>query len=132
MSFEATLASRTVLGVGILQVELDIPWARSLKDKRSVVKSIRDKTRRNFNVSIAEVEDQDTITSIVIGVAMAGSDVPITVASMFSMNSADATTSGISQIGPAGGACIAACVGEASDMLCHDIGAWRGSVSRLL
>ncbi len=75
MSFEATLASRTVLRVGILQVELDIPWARSLKDKRSVVKSIRDKTRRNFNVSIAEVEDQDTITSIVIGVAMAGSDV---------------------------------------------------------
>ncbi|MCA8972255.1 MAG: DUF503 domain-containing protein [Planctomycetes bacterium] len=59
----------------MLQAELEVPWARSLKDKRSVVKSIRDKTRRHFNVSIAEVENQDTITSIVIGVVMAGTDV---------------------------------------------------------
>lgn len=64
-----------MLKVGILQAELEVPWARSLKDKRSVVKSIRDKTRRHFNVSIAEVENQDTITSIVIGVVMAGTDV---------------------------------------------------------
>lgn len=64
-----------MLKIGVLQAELDVPWAQSLKDKRSVVKSIRDKTRRRFNVSISEIEEQDTATSIVIGVVMAGTDV---------------------------------------------------------
>ena len=63
-----------MLKVGILQAQLEIPWAQSLKDKRSVVKSIRDKTRRRFNVSISEIEDQESITQLALGVVMAGSD----------------------------------------------------------
>lgn len=64
-----------MLKVGILQAELEVPWAQSLKDKRSVVKSIRDKTRRRFNVSISEIDNQDSITNVCIGVVMAGTDV---------------------------------------------------------
>jgi uncharacterized protein YlxP (DUF503 family) len=63
-----------MLKVGILQVYLEIPWAQSLKDKRSVLRSIKDKTRRNFNVSIAEFGDQDTATAASLGLVMAGND----------------------------------------------------------
>ena len=60
--------------IGILQVYLEMPWARSLKDKRSVVKSIKDKSRRNFNVSIAEIDHLDSATEASIGIVMAGND----------------------------------------------------------
>lgn len=63
-----------MLKVGILQVHLEIPWAKSLKDKRSVVKSIKDKTRRKFNVSIAEFDGLDTATAASLGIVMAGND----------------------------------------------------------
>ena len=63
-----------MLRVGILQVHLEIPWAQSLKDKRSIVKSIKDSTRRRFNVSIAEFDDLDTLTSASLGIVMAGND----------------------------------------------------------
>ena len=56
-------------------MQLEIPWAQSLKDKRSVVKSIKDTTRRRFNVSIAEIEDNDTWTAASLGIVMAGNDV---------------------------------------------------------
>ena len=45
--------------VGVLQVDLALEKARSLKDKRQVVKSVLDRLRSSFNVSAAEVEDQD-------------------------------------------------------------------------
>ncbi|PIQ84585.1 MAG: hypothetical protein COV75_01445 [Candidatus Omnitrophica bacterium CG11_big_fil_rev_8_21_14_0_20_63_9] len=38
--------------VGILQVELFLPMAQSLKDKRSVLKSLRDQVRHRFNVAV--------------------------------------------------------------------------------
>ena len=40
--------------IGLLTVELHFPEAQSLKAKRMVVKSIKDRIRRKFNVSIAE------------------------------------------------------------------------------
>lgn len=40
--------------IGLLKVELHFPEAQSLKTKRMVVKSIKDRLRRKFNVSIAE------------------------------------------------------------------------------
>ena len=55
----------------ILSVKLTftIPHAFSLKDKRRVCRSIIDKTRKKFNVSIAEVETQDVHQTLTIGVA---------------------------------------------------------------
>lgn len=40
--------------IGLLQVELHFPEARSLKTKRMIVKSVKDRLRRRFNVSVAE------------------------------------------------------------------------------
>ncbi|GMR22485.1 MAG: hypothetical protein BMS9Abin37_0840 [Acidobacteriota bacterium] len=40
--------------IGLLTIELHFPEAQSLKTKRMVVKSIKDRVRRKFNVSIAE------------------------------------------------------------------------------
>lgn len=45
--------------VGLLEVSLLIRESRSLKDKRRVVRSIKDRVRANLNVSIAEVGDAD-------------------------------------------------------------------------
>jgi len=44
--------------VGLLSVELFIPHAQSLKDKRMVLRSIKDRVKK-FNVAVAEVEHQD-------------------------------------------------------------------------
>jgi uncharacterized protein YlxP (DUF503 family) len=44
--------------VGLLSVELFIPPAQSLKDKRMVLRSIKDRLKK-FNVAVAEVEHQD-------------------------------------------------------------------------
>ena len=47
-----------------------IPQAVSLKDKRQVCRSIIDKTRQKFNVSIAEVDTQDIHQTLTIGIAV--------------------------------------------------------------
>lgn len=44
--------------IGLLQVTLSIPEARSLKDKRAVLRSLRDRCLNRMNVSFAEVGDQ--------------------------------------------------------------------------
>lgn len=56
--------------IGSCKVYLNVPFAHSLKEKRTVVKSIIDKVKHKFNVAIAEVEDQDLHQSIVIGLAV--------------------------------------------------------------
>ena len=55
--------------VAVLRMKLYAPWVHSLKEKRMVVKSLLAKIRNKFQVSAAEVEDQDIHQSIVIGVA---------------------------------------------------------------
>lgn len=55
--------------VGILHVSLHVPEARSLKEKRQVVRSILDRTRNRFRVAAAEVEDQDLHRKAVLGFA---------------------------------------------------------------
>ena len=60
--------------IGTLLLKLAIHEARSLKDKRRVVKSLKEKLRRKFNVSIAEIEAQDVRQSAVLGVAIVGNE----------------------------------------------------------
>ncbi len=60
--------------VGVLQFELHIPGAESLKDKRRVVKSLRDRLHREHLVSVAEVGALDTLNLAIMGIAVAGSD----------------------------------------------------------
>lgn len=56
--------------VGSLRVRLLIRESRSLKDKRQVVSSIKDRLRQSFNVSVAEIEAEDHRQLVVLGVAM--------------------------------------------------------------
>lgn len=60
--------------IGTARIYLFANWVHSLKEKRMVVKSIIDKTKNKFNVSIAEVEDNDLHQSIVIGIACVSTD----------------------------------------------------------
>jgi len=58
--------------VGSLRVRLLLRESRSLKDKRQVVRSIKDRLRQGFNVSVAEVDALDDCRLAVLGVAMVG------------------------------------------------------------
>jgi uncharacterized protein YlxP (DUF503 family) len=60
--------------VGSLRVRLLLREARTLKDKRQVVRSIKDRLRNSFNVSVAEVEAQDHRQLAVLGIAMVGNE----------------------------------------------------------
>jgi len=64
-----------MLYIGILQFSLEVPYAESLKDKRNVIKALKDKLRRSFNVSLAEFGDLDDRTFATLGAVVAGSDV---------------------------------------------------------
>jgi uncharacterized protein YlxP (DUF503 family) len=63
-----------IMVVGTLKIRLYVPWVQSLKEKRMVVKSLCAKVKNKFNVSIAEIEDQDIHKSIVIGFACVTND----------------------------------------------------------
>src|SRR5579871_1672521 len=54
--------------VGLLTLELHIADAQSLKDKRQVLRSLKDKLRAKFNVAVAELDHQDVWQRSVVGV----------------------------------------------------------------
>jgi uncharacterized protein YlxP (DUF503 family) len=60
--------------VGVLRLTFHIPHARSLKEKRSVVRKFRDRVRARFDVSIAEVDAQDLHQRAVFGVSVVSAD----------------------------------------------------------
>ncbi len=60
--------------VAVLLVALFIPSSQSLKDKRMVLKSLKDRLRKKFNVSVAELDHQDKWQLATCGIAMIGSD----------------------------------------------------------
>ena len=60
--------------VCVLTVRLHAPWVHSLKEKRMELKSLLTRLRNTFNVSVAEVDEQDTHTVMVIGVAALAAD----------------------------------------------------------
>jgi uncharacterized protein YlxP (DUF503 family) len=60
--------------IGVLQLEIAIPDAMSLKDKRRVVKSLIEKIAHGHNVSIAEIGALDEHRRSIIGLAMVAND----------------------------------------------------------
>ncbi|MFH5836388.1 DUF503 domain-containing protein [Proteiniclasticum sp. C24MP] len=60
--------------VGIARLSFRAGYVRSLKEKRSIVNSLKAKVKNKFNVSISETEDLDQHKSIVISVACVSSD----------------------------------------------------------
>jgi hypothetical protein len=63
--------------VGVLRLTFHIPHARSLKEKRGVVRKFRDRVRAKFDVSIAEVDAQDLHQRAVFGVSVVSSDASV-------------------------------------------------------
>lgn len=57
------------MNIGVLQFSIRLPESHSLKEKRQVVKSLVAQLHNRFNVSAAEVEDQDLWQTAVVGVA---------------------------------------------------------------
>jgi uncharacterized protein YlxP (DUF503 family) len=55
--------------VGVCKLKIHIPESRSLKDKRSVVKSLVVRLQKQFNISIAEVDDHELWQITTIGLA---------------------------------------------------------------
>ncbi len=60
--------------VGILQIELRIGESRSLKDKRMVLKGLKDRLHERFNVAVSEIGLQDAWQQALIGIVTVGTD----------------------------------------------------------
>ena len=60
--------------VGLLEVSIFIPYAESLKDKRSIVKSLLGKVQAQFKISAAEVGDNELWQRARLGFAIVGND----------------------------------------------------------
>lgn len=60
--------------VGVLQFEVLVHGSTSLKDKRSVVRSIKDRLHREHQVSVAEVGAHDSLVRAVLGLCMVAKD----------------------------------------------------------
>jgi len=60
--------------VGLLELTFDVAQPASLKDKRRAVKSFKDRTTHRYNVSVAEVDGQDSHRRAVLAVSMVGTD----------------------------------------------------------
>jgi len=60
--------------VGALKVDLEITDANSLKDKRAVLRALKERIRRNFNVSISEVDYNDKWQRAALGVSATSRD----------------------------------------------------------
>jgi uncharacterized protein YlxP (DUF503 family) len=49
--------------VGVLTVDLSIPYLETIKERRNILRSIKDMVRKKFNVSIADVTEGEEITN---------------------------------------------------------------------
>ncbi len=63
--------------VGILTIEIHISEAHSLKEKRFILRSLKDRIRNKFNVSIAEIDANDLWQRCVLGVACIANETKI-------------------------------------------------------
>ncbi len=60
--------------IGVLTLEFTLHGNDSLKGKRNVAQSLKHKLRNKFNLSVAEVESQESHTRLVLAAVMVGSD----------------------------------------------------------
>ena len=60
--------------IGVCRVIISIPESFSLKEKRKVKRSIVDKVRSKFNVSIAEVDSQEIWNELVLGISIVSTE----------------------------------------------------------
>ena len=58
--------------IGVLQVAIRLPECHSLKEKRRLVKSLVTRIRNKFNVSVSEIDSQDSWQLATLGMSTAG------------------------------------------------------------
>ncbi len=58
----------------VTKIVLIIPFSNSLKDKRRVIKALKDRIWSKFRVSIAEIDEHDTIRKAVMGLTCVSKD----------------------------------------------------------
>jgi uncharacterized protein YlxP (DUF503 family) len=68
------LTVTTIMKILIMKVSIYIPYSNSLKEKRSIVKAVKDKIWSKFRASIAEIEAQDSPKTAVIGISYVSND----------------------------------------------------------
>ena len=57
------------MNTGVVKIQLHLPENQSLKDKRRIVKSIISRLRNQYNISIAEVDDNDLWQMATLGIS---------------------------------------------------------------
>lgn len=62
------------MNVGVCKVRLRLPENQSLKGKRRVIKSLSQRIRNKFNVSVAEVDDNESWQIATLGITYAGNN----------------------------------------------------------
>ncbi len=60
--------------VGLLTLEIHLPYAHSLKDKRQVLRRLKERLRGRHNVAVAELDHQETWQRAQVGVVSLNSD----------------------------------------------------------
>jgi uncharacterized protein YlxP (DUF503 family) len=55
--------------IGVCTIEMHVPDSGSLKDKRHSLRSLKDRIRNKFNVSVAEIDDNDLWQKVSLAVA---------------------------------------------------------------
>ena len=60
--------------MGVIAIRVNLRGNRSLKEKRRIVRSVLARTQSKFNVSAAEVDDQDLHHTALLGVACVSND----------------------------------------------------------
>ncbi len=63
--------------VGLLTLEIHLPYSHSLKEKRAVLQKIRDRLRSRFNVAVAELDHQDVWQQATVGVVSISNSQPL-------------------------------------------------------
>lgn len=61
----------------LMKITLRASWVNSLKEKRMIVKSIIQKLKNKYNISVGEVDRQDEHKAIVLGISAVCGDVKI-------------------------------------------------------
>lgn len=63
--------------VGLLTLDIHLPYAHSLKEKRAVVRKLLDRLRVRFNVAVAEVDHQEVWQRATLSVVSVSSSQPV-------------------------------------------------------
>jgi uncharacterized protein len=63
-----------MVAIALLTLDIHIPHAHSLKDKRMVLRSVKDRLRSKFNISVSETDHQDLWQRTQLSVVTVGSD----------------------------------------------------------